>query len=112
MKDKHWIAAALCALVALAYQTWRVDALQFETRLLRDAQRIDASQIRELMFMADTANRTVEGEKTRAFLAGVTQAQLDPQLREVWHAGYDRGVAVTADGNRAAEEAKLAKTSE
>jgi hypothetical protein len=112
VKDKHWIGITLCALTALAYQTWRVEQLQFETRLLRDAQRIDASQIRELMFMADTANRAVEGEKTRAFLAGVTQAQLDPQLREVWHAGYDRGVEVTSDGNVAGEKAKFVKTGE
>lgn len=111
MTDKRWMAVAAVLVMALGYQTWRVDSLQFETRLLRDAQRIDASQIRELMFLADTANRAMEGEKTRAFLAGVTQAQLDPQIREIWHAGYDRGTLVAGESASSSNE-QLVKTAE
>ncbi len=103
-KKLPWLAAVLFAALGL-YQTWRIDCLQFETRMLRDAARIDASQIRELMWLTDNANRSVEGEKTRAFLAGVTQAQLDPEFREVWHSGYDRGTQVAAESQKSANEA-------
>jgi len=54
------------------------------------------------MWMADNANRSIEGEKTRAFLAGVTQAQLDPQWSEIWHSGYDRGTQVAAESQQSA----------
>lgn len=101
-KKLPWVVCVLFAVLAL-YQTWRVDSLQFETRLLRDAARIDASQIRELMWLADNANRGLEGEKTRSFLAGVTQSQLDPQYSEIWHSGYDRGTAVAAESQKSSE---------
>lgn len=110
MIDNKKCLGAICVLCALtAFQTWRVDLLQFETRLLRDAARIDASQIRELMWLADNANRSLEGEKTRSFLAGVTQSQLDPQYSETWHSGYDRGTQVAAESQKSTDELVKAK---
>ncbi len=91
------------------YQSWRVDQLVFENRLLVQAQKIDASQIRELMFIADSANRINEGEKTRAFLAGFTQAQTSPDMRQIWHEGYDRGTAVAAENAKIEELVKTDK---
>ena len=102
-KKLPWVVCVVCAVVALC-QTSRIETLQFETRLLRDAARIDESQIQELMWMADNANRSLEGEKTRSFLAGVTQAQLDPQYSEIWHSGYDRGTQVAAESQKSDNE--------
>lgn len=90
----------------LLVQSWRAEQLAFENRLLVQAQRIDASQIRELMFIADSANRVNEGEKTRAFLAGFSQAQTAPDLRQIWHEGYDRGTAVAAENARVQDVVK------
>lgn len=105
LKDFVMIAVGACAL----FQAWRAEQFAFENRLLVQAQRIDASQIRELMFIADSANRINEGEKTRAFLAGFTQAQTSPDMRQIWHEGYDRGTAVAAENAKIEE---LVKTGE
>lgn len=98
MDRKLWVFVGLVAVIL--YQAWRVESLRFENNILVQAQRIDESQIRELMWAADNANRNVEGEKTRAFLAGFTQAQMQPKLNEIWHAGYDRGDQVARENAR------------
>lgn len=98
-KNAGWTISAVLAVIAL-WQTWRVEQLQFENKLATQANRIDESQIRELMFLVDSAKRDVESEKTRAYLAGFTQAQIQPNMSDIWHAGYDRGTQVAAEGAR------------
>lgn len=96
---QKWGLSVLAALVVLVgYQAWRAEQKEAEIRFLMQARRIDADQIRELMHAAALSNQALEGEKTRAYLAGVTQAQVAPELRQIWHEGYDRGTAVAMEG--------------
>lgn len=98
---KWWFSAVVAALLVLGgYQAWRAEQKEAEIRFLIQARRIDADQIRELMHAVTLSRQTIEGEKTRAFLAGVTQAQVEPALSQIWHEGYDRGTAVAMEGKQ------------
>ncbi len=109
MKEQKWAWLAVVFLIGLSlYQAWETERLKFENRILIQAARIDGSQIRELMFIADTARRDVEGEKTRSYLAGFADANSKPELNEIWHSGYDRGTAVGAESARV-ENAQAAR---
>ena len=85
------------------YTTWKAEQREMEIRFLQRARELDADQIRELVHAVTTATTTLEGEKTRAFLAGVSQAQSRPELSKIWHSGYDRGVEVTMEGQKVTE---------
>ena len=90
---------SFCCVVIAAQEAyiWR---LEMDARLDRQIHKLDSDQIRDLFFAAQQAQAALEGEKTRAFLAGLSEAQSKPELTQVWHAGYDRGQAVGVEQAR------------
>jgi hypothetical protein len=100
MVSFRWRVAAVAALFFMAFLFWRNAALEQEIAFLNQARRIDGDQIRELMYAVQIAGQQTEGDRTRAYLAGLSDAHNRPELNAVWHSGYDRGMSVGVESAR------------
>ena len=99
MVDKRWlIVLAVVAflqgqLLLLQYQNNNL--LQSELSLTQQARRIDADELREVLYHLTQARSDQAAAEIKNFVAGVAAAVTNPEkYQEVWHAGYDRGSAV------------------
>ena len=99
MVDRKWlIVLAVVAflegqLLLLQYQ--RNNVLQSEMSLTQQARRIDADELREVLYHLTQAKADQQASEIKNFVAGVAAAVSNPEkYQEVWHAGYDRGSAV------------------
>lgn len=67
---------------------------------------IDANQIRDLLYDLQQMKIELEMSKTRHFVTGVTAALAQPDLRAIWHAGYDQANAVRDAAAQTAQTAQ------
>lgn len=95
-----WVAAfcvsvvVVCMQVIVSQWMW-IGHLRMQLDLSSDARRLANDQIQDLMVQLDTARSENLAVGTRQFTAGIMAAIQKPdQYTEVWHDGYDRGVAV------------------
>ena len=106
MRFNRILVATLIVLIGLLVrQSFTIIWQQEDIRLLEQARKIDADQIRDILFAAQQAQTMIEGEKTRAYMAGFTQAQTKPDLTQLWHSGYDRGMQTQTELLQAAAKA-------
>ena len=101
---KEWILALGWPLLVLAVCSNMQQRQQVV--FLEQARKIDNDQVQDLMYQLQVLGRGAEGDKTRAYLAGFTDAQNKPDLSAIWHSGYDRGTAVAQESQAAAEAAE------
>jgi hypothetical protein len=75
--------------------------------ITRATLKISDDQIRDALYEIANHRATSEADQTRWFVAGVVAGITEPDnYRDIWHNGYDRGVAV-ANEAAAAEKAAV-----
>lgn len=97
---RYWLfgvltfAAALgCQIIVAQYI--EAQSLRRELRLTERALNIEAAQVADLMYQLQQSRVDQSAAATQNFVTGVVSAVEErDRYNEIWHAGYDRGVAV------------------
>lgn len=113
MKALGWLA--IVAAIVSSWSWWSTSRALTTARetvvISQKIREIDANQIRDLLYDLQQMKIELEMSKTRHFVAGVTAATAQPDLRAIWHAGYDQAnaVAATAQTVQKSEEVAAAQ---
>lgn len=105
MKSNFFPTIAALAFLVLSmqvnfFQFMKINRLNDELRITQKAKEIETDQSQDLMYQLTQLKAQVEAEGTRQFVAGVVSAVSKPDFyTEIWHSGYDRGVATTQYAN-------------
>lgn len=104
MKTQSWMLFGIIALVfsvqIIIFQFMIISRLKDEIRIAEKAKDIETDQSQDLMYQLSQMKAEMEASGTRQFVTGVVSAIAKPDLyTEIWHNGYDRGVATTQYAN-------------
>jgi len=88
-----FVFALFCQIIVAQYI--ESQSLRRELRIAERALNIEAAQVADLTYQLQQSRIDQSAEATQNFVSGVISA-VDERDRynEIWHAGYDRGVAV------------------
>jgi hypothetical protein len=109
-----WMGSLCASLVILLLQVIvgqyiMLSRYSYELQITDRARSIDKDQISDLMYQLDQLRDQQDGVAERNFVAGVTAAITKPDYyNEIWHAGYDRGSAVTIAANEVEKQSAYA----
>lgn len=84
------------------YLNWKIDYQDQMIKLADQKSKIDNDQIRDLLIMSQQTNYKIESARTEGYVSGAVDVIHKPdRYNAIWHAGYDRGVAVQIDADLA-----------
>jgi len=104
MKTNPWMVAisvfSFFSLQIIIFQSFSINQLYQEIRLLEKSKSIEVDQSQDLMYQLTQMKTQLEAGGTQQFVAGVVEAISKPDhLTELWHNGYDHGVSTTQYAN-------------
>lgn len=104
MKTNPWMVAisafSFFSLQIIIFQSFSINQLYQEIRLLEKSKSIESDQSQDLMYQLTHMKAELEASGTQKFVAGVVAAISKPEhLTELWHNGYDQGVSTTQYAN-------------
>lgn len=89
-----WIITIIC-IGAYFYQQNYIEILKENLLITNQARKIDADQIRDLLFANQQLCAENESIATRSYVSGVVSVINNKEhFEEIWHDGYDRGTEV------------------
>lgn len=102
------IAGIVCGAIVYVFTLRGILEQQREhLRVHETTNKIASDQIADLTYQLYQAKMAAEFSSVKDFVAGATDAlRRDETYTEIWHNGYDRGVAVEAYARAEEEKAK------
>jgi hypothetical protein len=88
------IATVVICSQIITSQYTEIVSLRREIRLSETARNLSDDQIQELMYITMRLNSEKESSNTQQYVLGAVEAAKNPEkFNQIWHDGYNRGIA-------------------